>query len=76
MKRRYGYRKKPHTRCGSFCSRKRRQRLGFEVVGTGHAGAADPVVLDVLPPTHRGTAPAKTRRKHSRSRPLDDAANA
>jgi hypothetical protein len=27
----------------------RRQRLGFEVVGTGHASTADPVVLDVLP---------------------------
>jgi len=27
----------------------RRQRLGFEVIGAGDAGAADPVVLDVLP---------------------------
>jgi hypothetical protein len=27
----------------------RRQRLGLEVIGAGDAGAADPVVLDVLP---------------------------
>jgi hypothetical protein len=27
----------------------RRQCLGFEVIGAGDVGAADPVVLDVLP---------------------------
>src|SRR5215218_633837 len=54
----------------------RRQRLGFEVIGAGNAGAADPVVLDVLPHPLVRVQFRRIPRKNSRSRPPVDAANA
>jgi hypothetical protein len=53
------------------------QRLGFEIGRAGHAGPADAIVRDVLPPPSSGfSSGAYPGRKNKRNRPLVDAANA